>query len=164
MIKQHVSGSQFEHTRGFTLIELLVVIAIIGILSAVVLTSLSNSRGKARIASAQETMHTVQAVAVACSTSVGGADQAITTPTGDNNSQSGTALCTGGDRYANLPSGWIYCKTVTTEAQGAGTGCGNDVSVGTAGAWSVVAESDADKMVIACTQSGCTSTLESSPN
>jgi len=38
----------FNKQNGFTLIELLVVIAIIGILSSVVLASVSNSRAKAR--------------------------------------------------------------------------------------------------------------------
>jgi len=42
-----------KNNNGFTLIELLVVIAIIGLLSSVVLASLSSSRDKARVAASQ---------------------------------------------------------------------------------------------------------------
>src|ERR1700690_2287939 len=49
-----------NRSRGFTLIELLVVIAIIGILSAVVLASLSTARTKGQDAAVQSDFNTIQ--------------------------------------------------------------------------------------------------------
>ena len=53
--------------KGFTLIELLVVIAIIGILAAVVLTSLSSATGKAKRASAMTTVSGLGTEFIMCS-------------------------------------------------------------------------------------------------
>lgn len=57
--------------RGFTLIELLVVIAIIGLLSSVVLVTLSTARAKGRFARTIADMHQVQIAADAFAASTG---------------------------------------------------------------------------------------------
>ena len=50
----------FYNKKGFTLIELLVVIAVIGVLSSIVLVSLSGVRGKARDAIRQSDMSQIR--------------------------------------------------------------------------------------------------------
>lgn len=81
-------------TRGFTLIELLVVIAIIGILSAVVITSLNTARAKARVASAQAALKEIQTAMERLASDSG------RYPSWSNNKS--TARCTNGDEiYVN---------------------------------------------------------------
>lgn len=141
-----------DYSRGFTLIELLVVIAIIGILSAVVLTSLGTARGKARIASVQQTLHGIQAAANICLNDGVGP----TLPTADDNSQS-AALCTGNTgAYVTLPNNWTWCDgSGTGGCSGYGTGSTTVASATSASGFFIVAASDTDDALVWCTDSTC---------
>ena len=70
-----------NRSAGFTLIELLVVIAIIGILSAVVLASLSTARNKGSDAAVQSDLSTIQTQAEIYYGGTGGNSYAPTTLT-----------------------------------------------------------------------------------
>ncbi len=130
-----------NHKKGFTLVELLVVIAIIGILSSVVFASLTSARGKARVAAAQQTMGSLNALATMCANETTVVD--LTTPA------AGSDVCGANDgnaTYPTLPAGWSY-------------GCGTDTPTQDLtladGAYAVCAQSTSDAAEITCTPSGC---------
>lgn len=102
-----------KKNKGFTLIELLVVIAIIGILSSVVLVSLNSARTKAKKASVQAALSSLQPSIAVCNGD--NLDLAFT---------AGAAICTGGPV---LPATLATGVTVTTYAAGSGNATGSGV-------------------------------------
>ncbi len=103
--------------KGFTLVELLVVIAIIGILSAVTLVYLTSGKTKARIASAQRTMQTINSALSECFYGDIIPLPNINVPsTPDSINGGGGFVCSNNAlvsvRYLSLPAGWVYCDDV----------------------------------------------------
>ena len=138
-------GSTKMLSRGFTLIELLVVIAIIGILSAVVLASLSSSRGKARIASVQAELHAIQTAALVCQND----NLALGTPA------AGTLVCAGSSSsYPALPGTWTYCNT-SAAACGATTSAGGFSGAANTSVFRIVASDSNDSASVTCNETRC---------
>lgn len=124
---------KYSSQKGFTLIELLVVIAIIGILSSVVLASLTSARSKGTDAAIQSAMSNMRAQAElyysSNGNSYGPALGATTCPTASANTNIFASTTTGGL--------WNLIQDVEGKAFGGATkvSCANVAGT----AWGVVA-------------------------
>ncbi|HVW82491.1 MAG TPA: type II secretion system protein [Candidatus Paceibacterota bacterium] len=140
-------------SRGFTLIELLVVIAIIGILSAVVLASLSTARTKGQDAAIQSDLNSIQTEA-----------EIYYNGTGANTYGSTVATCTGG-----MFAGDTSIKNALTGIASNNGGSGNQACDSSGQAYAVKAKSATNSSsVFYCVDStgfsGTTTTMTAATN
>ena len=119
--------------QGFTIIELLVAIAIIGILSSVILVSLSDARKKARLGRVQSQMSGLHPHLVICVNDE--TNLTSGTPTGGS-----TVMCSGSTGiFPSLPTNWAYGANVTAYASASYRATGEGKTV-------------------VCTETGCVTT------
>jgi prepilin-type N-terminal cleavage/methylation domain-containing protein len=129
--------------KGFTLIELLVVVAIIGILSSVVIASLSDARGKGNAAAIKQNLTGIRTQAEiiysGAFTFVDVCDNPIVESAraqAQSLSGGGTATCNDGASgwavAADLPGGGAFCVDASGRGRAvnaAGTAYGSDTGI-----------------------------------
>jgi prepilin-type N-terminal cleavage/methylation domain-containing protein len=150
--------------KAFTLIEMLIVIAVIGILSAIIIMSVSGTRGKANATRAKADMESIKN-AVERAYSVEGCSTFDFTNAGAGNK---ATLTCGGTSYTDiqLPPNGTYTLTVGTCVNTGGTswtksGTCPTTAASFTGAYTLTAANAGGTFSYACTQTGCGCTTAS---